>query len=59
MVPVVLGGNFLDAIITVLQFLRLQKFLNRFFGAASAKQFVSVHVMGMRDRGSQTRVGGG
>src|SRR6266481_6556313 len=57
--PVVLCRDFLRSVITILEFLGFQKLFYGFVRAPRAQQFVAVHVVGVRNGGSETRVFGG
>src|SRR5207245_9036449 len=57
MVPVVLGGDVLLAIVGVLQVIGRAEFLDGLFDASGAPQLVAAHVVGVGNGAGQSQVG--
>src|SRR5439155_9858475 len=57
MVPVVLGGDVLRAIVGVLQVIGRAEFLDGLFDAAGAPQLVAAHVVGVGNGAGKSQVG--
>src|SRR5713101_4425054 len=58
MVPVIASRDALRAIVVFFQFLRFKEFLDRFFGSPGSQEFVSVHVVRMRNHRFHSHVRG-